>query len=333
MYRYLFLHLSGADMSVCNFYHAVPYHCIMVGVTLLQFLHNNVISNRIITAPAGTEKLVLNDKNGGTTPSYYGGKSITYRITELEDAGAAPGKLKGKKIVNFGDSIFGRGQGETGISGRLAYKTGATVYNCGLSGSSMTLRTMAASAGYNPFAMCSLADSIAAGDFSAQVAALSESEKPAQAADVTSMLSGLDFTEIDYVTIALGTNDYGYPMELDNENNKKDKTTICGALRHSIETLLTAYPNLIIVVLSTIYRATYSEGEYIDKGVCSKGYDLQGLNDALEGVADEYHLKYIDNFNVGFNKWTCPQYYASNDGTHPDIAGFEVLAENISAHL
>lgn len=62
-------------------------------------------------------------------------------------------------------------------------------------------------------------------------------------------------------------------------------------------------------------------------------HKLQDLNTALGGVADEYHLKFIDNFNVGFNKWTCPQYYASNDGTHPDIAGFEVLAENISAHL
>ena len=291
---------------------------------------NASFSNAVITAPANTAKLVINDKSDST--SYYGEESLTYRVNALESAGATPLKLKGKNMVNFGDSIFGRGQGDSGISGRLAYKTGATVYNCGLSGTAMAIRQSLPY--YNPFAMCNLADAIASGDFSTQEAVLSESDIPAQAPQVTALLENLDFSTIDYVTIALGTNDWGGTgAVIDNTENKYDTTAVCGALRHSIETILNAYPKAIIIILSTIYRAKITSGEYSDQGANGRGYTLQDLNVALKGVADEYHLKFIDNFNVGFNKWTCPQYYASNDGTHPDIAGFEVLAENISAHL
>ena len=291
---------------------------------------NASFSNAVITAPANTAKLVINDKSGAT--SYYGKKSLTYRVDTLESAGATPLKLNGKTMINFGDSIFGRGQGASGISGRLAYKTGATVYNCGLSGTAMAIRQSLPY--YNPFAMCNLADAIASGNFSTQEAALSESDIPAQAPQVTALLENLDFSTIDYVTIALGTNDWGGTgAVIDNTENKYDTTAVCGALRHSIETILNAYPKAIIIILSTIYRAKITEGAYTDQGANGRGYTLQDLNTALRGVADEYHLKFIDNFNVGFNKWTCPQYYASNDGTHPDIAGFEVLAENISAHI
>ena len=298
---------------------------------ILERAENNAsFSNAVIIAPANTAKLVINDKSGST--SYYGEKSLTYRVDALESAGATPLKLKGKNMVNFGDSIFGRGQGDSGISGRLAYKTGATVYNCGLSGTAMAIRQSLPY--YNPFAMCNLADAIASGNFSTQEAALSESDIPAQAPQVTALLKNLDFSTIDYVTIALGTNDWGGTgAVIDNTENKYDTTAVCGALRHSIETILNAYPKVIIIILSTIYRAKITEGAYTDQGANGRGYTLQDLNTALRGVADEYHLKFIDNFNVGFNKWTCPQYYASNDGTHPDIAGFEVLAENISAHL
>ena len=291
---------------------------------------NASFSNTVITAPSNTAKLVINDKSGST--SYYGEESLTYRVNALESAGATPLKLNGKTMINFGDSIFGRGQGASGISGRLAYKTGATVYNCGLSGTAMAIRQSLPY--YNPFAMCNLADAIASGNFSTQEAALSESDIPAQAPQVTALLENLDFSTIDYVTIALGTNDWGGTgAVIDNTENKYDTTAVCGALRHSIETILNAYPKAIIIILSTIYRAKITDGVYTDQGANGRGYTLQDLNTALRGVAGEYHLKFIDNFNVGFNKWTCPQYYASNDGTHPDIAGFEVLAENISAHL
>lgn len=289
---------------------------------------DTTLKSTIITAPQNAVKLVINDRSGKT--SYYGEKSITYRVEDLENAGATPAKLVGKKMVNFGDSIFGRGQGSDGISGRLAYKTGATVYNAGLSGSTYSLRT---SAGYDPFALCSLADAIVAGDFSAQEAALEEESKPAQAEAVIDLLSDLDFSEIDYVTLALGTNDMGSSVQIDNENNRKDKSTACGALRHSIETLLEEYPNLIIIILSTIYRARLNDGVYTDREPNLNGDTLQDFNAAFKGVAEEYHLKFIDNFNVGFNKYTVSYYYANNDPTHPGVKGFEVLAENISAHL
>ena len=52
---------------------------------------NASFSNAVITAPANTAKLVINDKSDST--SYYGEESLTYRVNALESAGATPLKL------------------------------------------------------------------------------------------------------------------------------------------------------------------------------------------------------------------------------------------------
>lgn len=288
-------------------------------------------SDHIITAPANTAKLVVNDKNGGNIPSYYGSGSISYRVTKLEDT-SARGRLTGKVLVSFGDSIFGRGQGALGIPGRIAYKTGATAYNIGMSGTSFSTRNSLP--GYDPFNFWRMVDAITTNTYTDQDSAIAGSaEKPGQAANVIAFLKTFDFSTVDYVTIGLGTNDWGGSQTLDNTNNLYDKSTVCGALRYGIETLLTAFPKAIIVILSTIPRFDISGGVYTDKGANSGGYTLQDMNAKLKEVADSYHLKYVDDFNVGFNKFTASQYYATNDGTHPDIAGFEVLAENIASNI
>jgi lysophospholipase L1-like esterase len=333
-YRYLILTCAPGDTFILNVQgggYPRAYAFLDSSNLILERADASVgLMNHVLTAPTGTAKLVLNDSSGLT--SYYGEKSITYRVGELEALGAVPGKLTGKVMVNFGDSVFGRGQGATGISGRLAYKTGATVHNLGMSGTSFCTRTGVP--GFDPFNLWRMADAITTDTWTDQDAAISQyQDRPGQAAAVISFLKTFDFSTVDYATIALGTNDWGGNYPLDNAEDKYDKGTVCGALRYSLETLLTAYPHTIFVILSTIPRFDVSGTTYTEKGANTAGYTLEEMSEALHAVADEYRLKFIDNFHIGFNKWTCPQYYATGEGTHPDLPGFEVMAENISANL
>lgn len=333
-YRYIVLDCAPGDSFILNIQgggYPRAWAFLDSGNYILERADASVgLSNQVIIAPANAAKLVLNDSSGQT--SYYGTKSISYRVGELEEQGAAPGKLIGKIMVNFGDSVFGRGQGDTGISGRLAYKTGATVHNLAMSGTSFSTRS--GIPGYDAFNLWHMADAITSGDYTAQEAAIAQyTDRPGQAADVIAFLQTFDFSTVDYATIALGTNDWGGNQPLDNQENPNDKGTVCGALRYSLETLLSAFPKTLFVIVSTIPRFDVNGSTYTDKGPNGAGYTLQDMNEALRSVAEEYHLKFIDDFNIGFNRWTCPQYYASGDGTHPDIPGFEVIAENISANL
>lgn len=283
----------------------------------------------IATAPANTAKLVLNDKGG--KDSYYGEPSIGYKVDALEDMGLVPAKLNGKIMVNFGDSIWGMGQGAVGISGQLAKKTGATVHNCGMNNTKMS------DTGNKPyfdvFCLANLVDAIVSGDYTTQDYQIQNdpSNIPMQAPNAIADLKALDFSTVNYVTISLGTNDWAVNQPLDNTQNPKDKNCIGSALRYSIEKILTAFPQALIVIISTIYRAKKVSGAWVDEGANTAGYTLQDINAKYAEIANEYHLKFIDDFNIGLNKYTTAVY--TSDGLHPNTNGWEFIAENISSRL
>ena len=242
-----------------------------------------------------------------------------------------PAKLNGKIMVNFGDSIWGMGQGAVGISGQLAKKTGATVHNCGMNNTKMS------DTGNKPyfdvFCLANLVDAIVSGDYTTQDYQIANdpSNIPPQAPNVIADLKTLDFSTVNYVTISLGTNDWAVNQPLDNTQNTKDKTCIGGALRYSIEKILTAFPQALIVIISTIYRAKQVSGSWVDEGANTAGYTLQDINAKYAEIANEYHLKFIDDFNIGLNKYTTAVY--TSDGLHPNADGWEFIAENISSRL
>ena len=237
----------------------------------------------------------------------------------------------GKKIVNFGDSIFGNIRPPFDLSTMIAKYTGATVYNCAFGGCCMSQ----ADGHWDAFCMYNLADAIATDDFTLQDDALEYSDIPSYAAVPLATLEGIDFSDVDTITIAYGTNDFGSGRNaLDNENNALDTTTIAGALRYSIETILGAYPAIKIVVLSLIYRVKLSDGTFekdSDTWTNWRGISIPDINEKLKSVAQEYHIQFIDNYNMGFNKLTYTTYYG--DTTHPNSIGLDRLARRISNEL
>lgn len=245
-------------------------------------------------------------------------------------------KLIGKTIVNFGDSIFGNMRPPNDISTVLADITGATVYNCGFGGCRMGWHSLL---NFDAFCMYRLADAITTRDFSLQEEAFNLTASqglPYYFAKTLELLKSIDFSTVDIITIAYGTNDFTGGLSLDNESNKLDTSTIAGALRYSLEKLSTSYPHLKIFVCLPTYRFWMnSDGVFIDDSDTRiiSGRTLVQVCNEIEETAEEYHVKVIDNYNIGINKYNKEYYFPKNDGTHPNENGVKLLAQHIANYL
>lgn len=243
--------------------------------------------------------------------------------------------LAGKTIVNFGDSIFGNAQPPNDISTFLAEKTGATVYNCGFGGCRMTLHPTAE---YAAFSMINLADAIVSGDYTLQNNAVNSTEVTLNNSIKANFarLQTIDFSNVDIITIAYGSNDFK-GVTLDNEENLLDTTTFGGALRYSIETLLATYPNLRIYVLSTTWRFYIDDNnEYTDDSntyTNNLGLTVREYNAKLKEVAEEYNLPYVDDYNIGIGKHNRSYYFGTTDPAHHLETGRRLIASHLAKEL
>jgi lysophospholipase L1-like esterase len=124
---------------------------------------------------------------------------------------------------------------------------------------------------------------------------------------------------------------------MDNADDRYDTTTACGALRYSIETLLTAFPQLRIFILLPTYRFWMDEtGSFQEDSETrtSNGKTLIEYSQAIRNVAESYNLPVIDNYKqLGINKFNRTQYFPSNDGTHHNENGRKVIAAHLAKKL
>lgn len=305
---------------------------INVGWTALQEPKDFVV-------PEGKTFISLNcEGNSGQNPAEGIYRRTQYQnemgveIPRLVFSGYKP--FSGKTIVNFGDSIFGQARPPVDVSTYLANITGATVYNAGFGGCQMAQHAQAA---YDPFSMYRLAYAIANNDWTLQDNALTTyaSTLPSYYSETITMLKGLDFSEIDYVTIGYGINDFnnGASLEAQNTNGYE----YC--LDYSIQTLLTAFPQLRVFITTMTYgfdpnstadTNSFTHTSWVDQSTHSYLDFVQAQFD----VAKSYQLPVIDlYYDLGINKINKLQYFAANDGTHHIIAGRELIAEKMAHDL
>ena len=253
----------------------------------------------------------------------------------LDDAvWAKARKLKGKTIVNFGDSIFGNARPPEDVSTFLANLTGATVHNCAFGGCRMGVHI----GHWDAFSMYRLADAIATGDYSLQNDALNYDDRTSYAEVPLALLKSIDFNTVDIITIAYGTNDWtGNGSKMDNADNLYDTNYFGGALRYSVERLLGAYPNLKIFVLCPTYRFWMDEnGEFVEDSdtKTSNSHTLLEYVELSKTIAKNYHIPFIDNYyELGINKFNRGYYFPSTDGAHHNKNGRILLAEHIAKEL
>lgn len=267
-----------------------------------------------LTSTSPTMLIYTNNENVEIECKYRSKKEqITYDLSD-------------KVIVNFGDSIFGNNQPTMDISTYIEDLTKATVYNAGFGGTRMGTHIEY----YDDFSMDSLADAIVSHDFSAQKTSIANFDSfPSYYSDTVSMLESLDFSNVDIITIAHGTNDFAGGSSLDE---------VSTALQYSIDAIQAEYPNLEIVLCSPIYRFWMDEdGNLIndsDTKTNAQGEKLSEYSAEYESIANEYGLYFIDNYNgSGINASNRDSVFPANDGTHPNSTGRQMIAEYMAEKL
>lgn len=252
--------------------------------------------------------------------------------------------LSGKVVVNFGDSLFGNTQGASSVSNVISNVTGAVVYNCGFGGCRMAGGQEIEA--WQSFSMFRLSDEIVKENddptkWNLQDAAVNNEKwnnKPTYFDNTLSVLKGIDFNLVDFITIAYGTNDYTGGNLIDDESNPLNTDTFSGALRYSLEKIMAKYKQLKILICTPTYRLWFNPDGSVESDSDTKDYagtgSLIGYVEKTKDIAKEYKVLCIDNYyELGINRFNALNFFTVQDGTHHNSVGRKVLGEKIGANL
>lgn len=296
----------------------------------------------IISTSPSTAKYVavgVNDSDANLA-WFFGvddGNVLYSEFNQLNSKAIDPNNLlQGKKIAWFGDSVIGNTRDRTNPSSQLSEILGATVYNFGFGGCRMSVH----SGDWDLCSMYRLAEDIKNNDFSALITAVGNgwSGMPGYFKVTAYWLDSVDFSDIDLIIISYGTNDYAAVGSiLDNASDKYDYTTVLGALRYSIKTILERYPNIQILVTCPIFRTllddNYDPVEYSDTLDYGSG-TLLDYESGYKEACNDMNCPYLDLYHTTmFNPITRLNFYQTNDGTHPNAKGYHRIAQIVSGKV
>lgn len=247
-------------------------------------------------------------------------------LAAVTDDGRIVGYRRGgRKLVCFGDSITAFSNYPDRIADRLGFKE---AINVGFGGERMGQHP---DADHDKFSMYQLAEAIRTNNFSAQTTAAATLT---QHADALARLTAINWSEVATVTIAYGTNDFGGDLPI---GTSADTTgaTFRGAIKLTIERLLTAYPRLELVFVTPMWRQRQATGDGKDATNYPNGlgeYLVEYVDAELDQAA-LYQIPALDNYrSCGINLQTHAVYL--DDGLHARTEpGNELLAKRISAFL
>ena len=262
------------------------------------------------------------------------------------------GSLTGKKVICFGDSITAYGFYPQ-YAGLIC---GADIKNCGVGGTWLTHRVgngYDLNTAWGKFSGDALADSIASGDFSAQVEAADYIYANAgiNVRGVASELVSTDWNNVNIVTFAFCTNDYNNTSHVEGTVDSMDPLTYRGAVNYIVNKIQTVYPHIKIIFICPTYRVfpyghgynmtdeEYKNSSYLipefedsDTWENSAGYTLKYIIKTVEDQTAINHCGCLNMYyNLGINKYTYLRYLA--DGTHLTYDGYREYGLRLAKFL
>ena len=306
---------------------------------------SSVTGNELKYSTNGQAFVVSSTQDGSIYATKEASKVRTVNGISPDESGniAITSHLQGKTCVCFGDSITERFvELERDYPKILAKNTGMNVINVGIGYTGMRYRDQQGQVTFddrNKISFAHMADMIASGDFS-EIEALGNQagfETKVRCATVYPIISAIDWSEVDYITVAYGANDFRGDSTIkdyvDNPQDDHDVYTYLGAFRHAIDTILTAYPHIQIMVLTPVFRYWGSPTNNSDNHVF---VDIHGSiyyyywGDKLKECAEnEYRIPVTDMYrSLSINGLNCAWF--SSDGTHPLIDGIARMGSVLS---
>lgn len=191
----------------------------------------------------------------------------------LDESGQIVSTGKADTIVAFGNAPFADDRDSSdNLANLIAEASGATVYNCSVSGSYLASQWPYFDADKAPMdAYCfywlvTLATSNGINtDYYKNAAKVLGDATPPEAQEVHDLLLSIDFNEVDVVTVMYDASDYLMGHAMYDDLNSTNIEQFTGNLEAGIELLQATYPHIRIIVMSPTYAYAIDEetGEYV----------------------------------------------------------------------
>lgn len=260
-----------------------------------------------------------------------GSPPTVYPWYRLKAGGAGGTSYADTLAVFLGDSIAANSDYPARVGDRLGL---AEAINCAFGGTRMGM-----GGALEPLSIISIANAIASGNWSAQTA-FAETYFVDTGIDVrpkVARLASIDWGTVKYLVIHTAANDWanGIPIGTPADSGT---TTICGSSNTALNTILTAYPHLRVLLVTPHWRARQVGGDGKDSdsfpNSISGEYLIQVV-DGLKGVANRWHIPCLDMYrDLGLNLLTYAVYLRDQtiDGVHPyGAVGAQLFADRVSA--
>ena len=232
-----------------------------------------------------------------------------------------PGDVVGKKILVFGDSIWGNDRTD-GVADFLAEYSGATIYNCAIGGTWICGDRSQASGGpeWTAFDGVNFIHAKMTNTWTDQDQYVGDVASYAE--DVLTLLKSVDMSEIDIVILSYGTNDF---------SNGKTASAIASAYATAISEILTGYPRIRFLLCSPSWRMfDTTDGDVYEN---ANNETLRDVVDAIVEMAKANHVEALDMLHHCPWRALTKAYYLDNDEVHPNTEGNKVYAHVVNGKL
>jgi len=235
--------------------------------------------------------------------------------------------MNGLKGVCFGDSITQFGA----YPDTICVYTGGYFANVGVGGTRLAYDNYT---NYNELSFVRLTTAIKNNSWTAVDSAVTNIAN-ADVAENIAKLKTLDFSGIDTLTIAYGTNDWWAGIPIDDVENPLSESTLLGALRLSVGNLLQVNPLLKIYVFTPAYRSRYNVDDGQDSDNHPNATTTLYLYEYCDAIVDECKKLHIPCKNMyytsGVNSYTASTYLV--DGLHRTAIGYELLGKQYAKFI
>lgn len=222
-------------------------------------------------------------------------------------------------IVCFGNAPFSDNRGsKDNLANMIAKETGATVYNCSVSGSYLASEWPFYDANVAPMdAYCfywlvtyAATDGLNHNYYKDAARVLGD-KLPPEADEVMELLDTIDFNEVDLITVMYDATDYLMGHGMYDDLNSTNIECFTGNLEAGIELIQQYFPHIRIIVMSPTYAYALNEdGDYVSS-------DMYVINDRdvlstyvikQHGSCAERNVSFVDHLYGTITEANCDKY-------------------------